>query len=156
MPPEMFSTRHSGGAPSWYGVPFLTEEQWSFMLCRVVQQRPVTSACYIYHLWRRKALVCVVMNGFSSRIMLPSTLPAIPWPFFKRIESFFFLLRHPACSLDLNSIENVWRWMARDVYGNSKQFTTVNKLRDAIFTSLNNIPPTLTKTLISSMPQRMF
>ena len=46
--------------------------------------------------------------------------------------------------------------MAKDGYGNGKQFATVNGLRDAIFTSRSNIPPTLMKTLISSMPQIMF
>ena len=61
------------------------------------------------------------------------------------------LLRRPACSLDLNPIENVWGWMARDVYGNGKQFATVNELRDAIFRSWNNIPPTLMETIISSI-----
>ena len=41
--------------------------------------------------------------------------------------------------------------MARDVFGNGKQFETVNELRDAIFT-----PPILMETLISSKPQSMF
>ena len=38
-----------------------------------------------------------------------------------------------ACSPDLNPIENVWGSIARDVYGNGKQFESVNDLRDAIF-----------------------
>jgi hypothetical protein len=50
------------------------------------------------------------------------------------------LLPHPACSPDLNPIENVWGWMARNVYINGKQFATVNDLRDAIFTTWSNLP----------------
>ena len=41
------------------------------------------------------------------------------------------LLKHPACSPDLNPIENVWGWMARDVYKNGQQYATINELREA-------------------------
>ena len=49
-------------------------------------------------------------------------------------------LRHPACSPDLNPIENVWRWMARDVYGSGKQFATVNELRYVIIRAGTTFP----------------
>ena len=48
-------------------------------------------------------------------------------------------LGHPACSPDLNPIKNVLAWIAKDVYGNSKQFESVNDLGDAIFRSWSNI-----------------
>ena len=78
-------------APLWCGVPFPTEEQRSFKLCRVVKQQLVKSACYKNHLWRRRTLVCVVMNGISSRIMQQFTLPATPLPAY-RMESFFYVI----------------------------------------------------------------
>uniref|UniRef100_A0A8P4FWH5 Tc1-like transposase DDE domain-containing protein n=1 Tax=Dicentrarchus labrax TaxID=13489 RepID=A0A8P4FWH5_DICLA len=31
-------------------------------------------------------------------------------------ENNVALLDHPACSPDLNPVENVWGWMAREVY----------------------------------------
>ena len=66
------------------------------------------------------------------------------------------LLRHPACSPDLNSIENVWGWIARDVYRNGKQYASKNELQEAILASWSNIPLSLIETLVSSMPQRIF
>ena len=51
--------------------------------------------------------------------------------------------RHPACSPDLNPIENLWGWMARYDYRKGKQFVKVNELRDAIIRSWSSIPPTL-------------
>ncbi|MCJ8742374.1 hypothetical protein PDJAM_G00081310 [Pangasius djambal] len=50
------------------------------------------------------------------------------------------LLDHPACSPDLNPLENVWGWMAREVYKNGRQIQTVDALREAIFTTWSNVP----------------
>uniref|UniRef100_A0A8P4KJS9 Tc1-like transposase DDE domain-containing protein n=1 Tax=Dicentrarchus labrax TaxID=13489 RepID=A0A8P4KJS9_DICLA len=44
------------------------------------------------------------------------------------MENNVALLEHPACSPDLNPIENVWGWMAREVYKNGRQFLTVDAL----------------------------
>uniref|UniRef100_A0A3P9N8F0 Tc1-like transposase DDE domain-containing protein n=1 Tax=Poecilia reticulata TaxID=8081 RepID=A0A3P9N8F0_POERE len=41
-------------------------------------------------------------------------------------ENNITLLDHPACSPDLNPIENIWGWMAREVYKNGHQFQTVD------------------------------
>ena len=60
----------------------------------------------------------------------------------------FNLLRYPACSSDLNPTEDIWGWMARDMYRNGKQYSTKNELQEAIFKSLSNIPRELMETLI--------
>ncbi|CAD6196256.1 unnamed protein product [Caenorhabditis auriculariae] len=39
------------------------------------------------------------------------------------------LLDWPACSPDLNSVENLWSVLVRRVYANAKQYTTVNDLK---------------------------
>uniref|UniRef100_A0A3Q0SU03 Tc1-like transposase DDE domain-containing protein n=1 Tax=Amphilophus citrinellus TaxID=61819 RepID=A0A3Q0SU03_AMPCI len=59
------------------------------------------------------------------------------------------LLDHPACSPDLNPIENIWGWMAREVYKNGHQFQTVDALREAIFNTWSNVPTSLLETLAS-------
>ncbi|CAB1452154.1 unnamed protein product [Pleuronectes platessa] len=71
-------------------------------------------------------------------------------------ENNITLLDHPACSPDLNPIENIWGWMAREVYKNGLQFQTVDALREAIFTTWRNIRTSLLETLTSSMPKRIF
>uniref|UniRef100_A0A3Q3B977 Tc1-like transposase DDE domain-containing protein n=1 Tax=Kryptolebias marmoratus TaxID=37003 RepID=A0A3Q3B977_KRYMA len=71
-------------------------------------------------------------------------------------ENNITLLDHPACSLDLNPIENIWGWMAREVYKNGHQFQTVDALREAIFNTWSNVPTSLLETLASNMPKRLF
>uniref|UniRef100_A0A3Q2G3V1 Tc1-like transposase DDE domain-containing protein n=1 Tax=Cyprinodon variegatus TaxID=28743 RepID=A0A3Q2G3V1_CYPVA len=66
------------------------------------------------------------------------------------------LLDHPACSPDLNPIENIWGRMAREVYKNGHQFQTVDALREAIFNTWSNVPTSLLEKLASSMPKRLF
>ena len=50
-------------------------------------------------------------------------------------ENRIRVLAHPTFSPGLNQIENVNGWIARDVYGNGKQFKSVSDLRDTIFRS---------------------
>ena len=71
------------------------------------------------------------------------------------LENNVALLDHPTCSPDLNPIENVWGWMAGEVYNNGRQFQTVDALREAILTTWSNVPTSLLETLASSMPKLM-
>uniref|UniRef100_A0A672ZV02 Tc1-like transposase DDE domain-containing protein n=1 Tax=Sphaeramia orbicularis TaxID=375764 RepID=A0A672ZV02_9TELE len=43
-----------------------------------------------------------------------------------REENNITLLDHPTCSPDLNPIENIWGWMAREVYKNDPNVQKVN------------------------------
>ena len=65
------------------------------------------------------------------------------------------LLNHPPCSPNLNLIENLWGWMARNVYKDGTQLENAGALRQALFTSCRNIWDTLTQTLVSSMPHQI-
>lgn len=65
-------------------------------------------------------------------------------------------LSWPACSPDLNPIENVWGTVVRDVYNGNKQYLSVNELKKAIQVAWNRLQPTALQNLVSSMPRRLF
>ncbi|KAF1380936.1 hypothetical protein PFLUV_G00169240 [Perca fluviatilis] len=55
-----------------------------------------------------------------------------------------------------DTVENIWGWMAREVYQNGRQFQTVDALREAIFTTWSNVPSSLLGTVASNMVKRVF
>ncbi|ETV80936.1 hypothetical protein H257_06381 [Aphanomyces astaci] len=69
-------------------------------------------------------------------------------------EQSVTLFNHPALSPDLNPIENVWGWLAREVYPNGKQYQSVSKLQSAISAAWDSIDRRYLKKLIKSMPKR--
>lgn len=66
------------------------------------------------------------------------------------------ILEWPSRSPDLNPIENVWGWMVRDVYKDSKQYNSLQSLKQAIHKSWNSLPAELLKIFTKSMPSRVF
>ena len=65
------------------------------------------------------------------------------------------VIEWPACSPDINVIENVWGILARRVYANNRQFQNI-KLRTAITKCWDEIDMNLLKKLIDSVPNRLF
>lgn len=39
----------------------------------------------------------------------------------------------PACSLDVNTVENAWAWSIKEFNHNQRQFDNVNDLVEALF-----------------------
>lgn len=66
------------------------------------------------------------------------------------------LLDWPARSPDLNPIENLWGILARHVYLNGKQYSTVQELEVGIRNAWRNIGEATLNALINSMPGRVF
>ena len=62
----------------------------------------------------------------------------------------------PSLSPDLNPMENLWGILARKVYNNNRQFQNLNDLKECILHSWSEIDETILKSLINSMPNRIF
>lgn len=72
------------------------------------------------------------------------------------LEKEIDLLDWPACSPDLNPIENLWGILARRVYANGRQFDTVAQLYVAVCNAWRDIPQSIIDNLINSMPKRVY
>lgn len=68
------------------------------------------------------------------------------------------LLDWPACSPDLNPVENLWAILARRVYGSASEkrtYSTVQELKSKILQEWSNIGSDLLQALVGSMPNRI-
>jgi hypothetical protein len=70
----------------------------------------------------------------------------------KKIE----VMSWPAMSPDLNPIENLWGIVARKVYANGRQFTTIKELKSAIVQAWDEMPQKVLESLVESMPSRIY
>lgn len=66
------------------------------------------------------------------------------------------VLDWPSCSPDLNPMENMWGILAKHVYANSRQFSTVADLKQVINTEWQSISAQTCKNLVDSMNNRIF
>ncbi|KAF2355752.1 hypothetical protein FHG87_013492 [Trinorchestia longiramus] len=66
------------------------------------------------------------------------------------------LLNHPPCSPFLNPIENLWGWMAKEVFEDGLQFETKEGLRKAVFDTWGKVLVDLVQKLVTSMHKRIF
>lgn len=70
----------------------------------------------------------------------------------KRID----VLKWPACSPDLNPMENMWGIIVRRIYANNKQYDNVEDLKAAIVAAWNSIEQNVINNLVNSMSPRIF
>ena len=73
------------------------------------------------------------------------------WLTMNQVEKFDW----PPYSPDLNRIENLWGWLVRKVYDNGRQFDSIDQLKREIVTQWSKIPLELTKSLCSSIKNRL-
>lgn len=69
------------------------------------------------------------------------------------------LMKWPACSPDLNPVENLWGHMSRKIYAQKAQghlFKTTLELKLAIKEAWEDLDRTLLQNLVDSMPNRIF
>lgn len=65
-------------------------------------------------------------------------------------------LNWPACSPDLNPIENVWGILVRKIYCNNTQYSSVPELKTAVIEAWGSLESSMLKNLIDGMPNRIF
>lgn len=65
------------------------------------------------------------------------------------------LLDWPACSPDLNPMENLWAALSRRVYANATQYANEQALKRAIVREWNALPASLLQNLVESMDNRI-
>ena len=71
-------------------------------------------------------------------------------------DSKIDVLDWPACSPDLNPMENLWAILVRDIYAENKQYNTVQELKTAIVSAWSRIEKKCTDNLLSSINSRIF
>lgn len=127
-----------------------------------------------------KTPICKITHKMNS-IAYTELLEMVLIPFTEEIEDDNFIYQHdnaavhaskytkqwlhqkdirvltwPACSPDLNPIENLWGILARKVYGNCKQYNSIKELWNAVNEAWESIEKETLQTLILSMPNRIF
>lgn len=74
------------------------------------------------------------------------------WMEARRIKT----MKWPACSPDLNPVENMWGIIVRRIYANKKQYGSVQELKNAILGAWRGIDNELIMNLVNSMNNRLF
>ncbi|RCN33912.1 transposase, partial [Ancylostoma caninum] len=72
------------------------------------------------------------------------------------LENRVNVMDWPACSPDLNPMENLWGILARKVYSNNRQFHSIEELKKAIIDAWEDVEDNALRNLVSSMPSRLF
>lgn len=65
------------------------------------------------------------------------------------------VLDWPACSPDLNPIENIWGILSRNVFNQNRKFDNAGELKSAIIDEWDKLDPNIVKSVIASMPRRL-
>ena len=62
----------------------------------------------------------------------------------------------PACSPDLNPMENIWGHIVRQIYAGNKQYSSVSELKVAISDVWRGLSLETLQNHVNSMPNRIF
>lgn len=66
------------------------------------------------------------------------------------------VLKWPACSPDLNPMENVWGVLVRRLYAENRQFNTVHELREVLLSEWEKLSGDFFLNFVGSMKKRVY
>ncbi|PIC43982.1 hypothetical protein B9Z55_004510 [Caenorhabditis nigoni] len=149
--PQIFSRRNFGGGSlmTWAGFCDGKKMKLQFISTRE------TSLAYQETL--QKAIVPFFRNRKRTHLFqqdnaaIHKSRSTMAWLAAKGIKD----LSWPACSPDLNPIENLWGLLARRVYHNGRQFNNIGELKDALQKEWDLVTEQELKNLVASMPNRL-
>ncbi|XGW04337.1 hypothetical protein V3C99_015474 [Haemonchus contortus] len=150
--PVQFSRRNFGGGSLmvWGAYCWDSKLELGFVSCRMDSQeyQQVLESKLLPFLSRRRRQRLVFQQDNASVHASRSTSA---WFQQQKID----VLEWPACSPDLNPMENLWGIIVRRVYANSRQFSTIDELRIAIMEAWRDIDRSVLRNLTMSMPHRL-
>jgi hypothetical protein len=149
--PELFSRRQNGGSSVMVWAAFSWEGTSKLVFLRGTQASPD----YINTLQFNMLEFYEQKHGSSALFQhdnasIHASRLTKEWLKSQEIA----LMKWPARSPDLNPIENLWSFLARKVYEDSRQYNSIDELETAIQQCWNTIPRSLIEKLILSMGDR--
>lgn len=157
--PHRLRRQQGGGGVMFWGAIIDNELVGPF---RVADGVKMTALIYIDFLkknlvpWHKKKILAFRKSMVFMHDNAPSHAARLTTNYVKSIfAKNGKIMQWPACSPDLNPIENFWSILKRKLYSGGKQFTSKNQLWDAILTAANDISSDEIKTLTSSMDRRL-
>jgi transposase len=107
--------------------------------------------------WHKKKLLTFRRNLFFMHDNAPSHAARLTTDYLNSVFARHGkIMEWPACSPDLNPIENLWSILKRKIYSSGRQYKSKDDLWDAILTAANDISSDEIKNLTSSMDRRLF
>ena len=94
------------------------------------------------YLLHKKGVIYVEKNGFFSKTITKKYL----------LEQKIRFFDYPACSPDLDPIENLWGLIVEKVYEGGRQYSAISELKNAILDTWGKIPSIQLQKLVDSMP----
>jgi len=151
--PESFSTRASGGG----GVMVWGAMSSSGTIALQVVKGRMNASGYVNMLQnaslKDEGIRLCGVNWVYQQDNAPIHTARSTRKFFE--DEGISVLPWPACSPDLNVIENLWGHLVRRVYENGKQYDSINDLTKAIFDAWGKVPQDYLAKLVSSMKDRI-
>ncbi|CAK9833200.1 Transposable element Tc3 transposase [Anthophora retusa] len=141
---------HGGGVMVWAGVGYKGKTEIMFV------QGTMNSVRYLQiirnQIYTYAERIAVTPYIFQQDNAAVHTAKIVKEYFLKENIS---ILQWPACSPDLNIIENCWAMLSQAVYAEGRQFSNLNELKTCIMIEWENLDQTKIKTLYDSLPKRM-